>query len=251
MILAHDIAGDGPLVVLIHGITERREAWDPVDLTDSFTVLRVDMRGHGESEVAPPYDPATLAGDVHETVEAVRPGEVPLVVGHSMGAIVSTAYGALYPTAGVVNIDQPIEPNILRAQVGGAAAYVRASADAPPAPEPAEPPVFDDGPLPAGSTARLVALRELKPEVVFGMWGPLLDGEADLDQGVEAWTRMRDDAPYLVLTGHDQGEEYVAWLTATIPTTVHEVWGPATHYPHLIDPARFAERIQRFAATGA
>lgn len=249
MILAHDLTGDGPLVVLIHGITERRQAWDPVDLSARFTVLRVDMRGHGDSDVAAPYDPATLAADVHETVETVRPGEAPLVIGHSMGGIVATAYGALYPTAGVVNIDQPIEPDILRAQVAGAAAFVRASVENP-VPAPAEAPAIDDGPLPPGSVARLMALRELKPDVVFGMWGPLLDEDADLDAGVETWTRMRNDAPYLVLTGNEQGADYVAWLTATIPTTVHEVWGPPTHYPHLIDTARFVERIERFAATG-
>lgn len=45
--LAHDVTGSGPLVVLLHGITENRHSWDPIHLEDRYTVLRVDLRGHG------------------------------------------------------------------------------------------------------------------------------------------------------------------------------------------------------------
>ena len=52
--LAHDIHGEGPLLVLIHGITENRQTWDPLleDLATDHRVLRGDLRGHGDSPAA-------------------------------------------------------------------------------------------------------------------------------------------------------------------------------------------------------
>jgi len=53
--LAYDLTGDGPPVVLLHaGIVDRR-MWDDVIplLSGSFTLLRFDARGFGESSRAP------------------------------------------------------------------------------------------------------------------------------------------------------------------------------------------------------
>ncbi|MEW1706874.1 hypothetical protein AB0230_06485 [Microbacterium sp. NPDC089190] len=60
-------------------------------------------------------------------------------------------------------------------------------------------------------------------------------------------TAVPADVPYLVITGLDAGPDYAAWLQQTIPYSVHEVWQPSTHDPHLIDPARFVARIEAFA----
>ena len=60
-------------------------------------------------------------------------------------------------------------------------------------------------------------------------------------------TRIPAGVPYLVITGLDAGPEYAAWLQQEIPHTVHEVWQPPTHYPHLVDPARFVQRVEAFA----
>ena len=45
------IAGEGPLIVLVHGITSTSECWREVMpwLADDFTVLAPDLLGHGES----------------------------------------------------------------------------------------------------------------------------------------------------------------------------------------------------------
>ena len=70
--LAHDIQGDGPLLVLIHGITENRHSWDPLldDLAADHRVLRVDLRGHGDSPTADGYAVDELAADVHALAAA-------------------------------------------------------------------------------------------------------------------------------------------------------------------------------------
>ncbi len=86
--------GDGPPLVLVHGITESHRAWDPVipALAERWRVVAVDLRGHGESERRAPYDPVTMATDVQSVVTDLGL-EAPLMVGHSLGGVVVSAYG--------------------------------------------------------------------------------------------------------------------------------------------------------------
>jgi pimeloyl-ACP methyl ester carboxylesterase len=46
-------SGDGPLVVLLHGIASTADTWAPVAgaLAARHTVLAPDLLGHGESEI--------------------------------------------------------------------------------------------------------------------------------------------------------------------------------------------------------
>ena len=64
--IAYDVTGTGPPVVLVHGITECRRAWDPLvpDLAVDHTVIAVDVRGHGQSARAASYDSEAMAADV-------------------------------------------------------------------------------------------------------------------------------------------------------------------------------------------
>ena len=99
-----------PALVLVHGITESREAWAPVvpALAEHWRVVAVDLRGHGESERRAPYDPVTLASDVHAVVGALGL-EAPLVVGHSLGGVVVSAYAGLgFTSRGIIDVDQPL-----------------------------------------------------------------------------------------------------------------------------------------------
>ena len=59
--LAHDDAGDGPVVVLIHGHPFNRGMWAPqLDaLRGRFRVIAPDLRGYGDSPVTP--GPVTMA----------------------------------------------------------------------------------------------------------------------------------------------------------------------------------------------
>ena len=73
--IAYDVTGDGPVLVLVHGITESRRAWDPLvaDLASDHTVVAVDVRGHGESALADTYDSQAMAGDVAAVLDGRRP----------------------------------------------------------------------------------------------------------------------------------------------------------------------------------
>lgn len=86
--LVHDRRGEGPPLVLIHGIGARRGAWDPVAerLTDRET-LAIDLPGFGDSPPLP-LGPDLSISDYVDAVErffAEAGLERPHVAGNSMG----------------------------------------------------------------------------------------------------------------------------------------------------------------------
>ena len=54
--------------------------------------------------------------------------------------------------------------------------------------------------------------------------------------------------PYLGLFGIDPGPGYAEWLARRVPGAVVETWEDHGHYPHLVDPDRFVDRIVAFWA---
>jgi pimeloyl-ACP methyl ester carboxylesterase len=244
--LAHDLQGDGPLLVLVHGITENRHSWDPLtaDLARDHRVLRVDLRGHGESPTGDDYGVATLADDVAAVVAEVDPdGQPPLLVGHSLGGMVVTAYAAARDVRGAVNVDQSLDLAPLQAGVQAQAENLRG---------PAFPAViaalFDSmrGTVPDAEWARLDALRRPDQAVVLAIWGLLLDTTPEeLEKAVDAMVSGLT-APYLALDGIDPGPGHGEWLARRIPQAQLEVWAGLGHYPHLVEPERFLARVRRF-----
>lgn len=241
--LRHDVAGTGPLLVAVHGITEDRTFFDPVPLAQRFRTLRVDLRGHGESPRVAPYDPLTLAADVHELVGSTGDPAPPLIVGHSYGGVVATAYASRFPVRGVVDVDQRLDVNPLPGQVSqavrgpGFEEFVRS--------------LFSQlhGELDPAVAADLEARRRLRQDVLVGAWTPLLDLDAE---ELTAWMRevmtLPAGTPYLSLHGLPVDEEYATWLRARIPGAVVETAPVVTHYPHLADPSWFLERLTAFDA---
>ncbi len=86
--LVHDRRGEGPPLVLIHGIGARRGAWDPVvqRLTDRETIA-VDTPGFGDSPPLPADRPTTMEAylDAFEAFFAELGLDRPHVAGNSMG----------------------------------------------------------------------------------------------------------------------------------------------------------------------
>jgi pimeloyl-ACP methyl ester carboxylesterase len=238
--LAHDQQGSGPLLVLVHGITENRHSWDPItaELAANHRVLRVDLRGHGESATADSYDVADLAADIAPLVD-----EVPLIVGHSLGGMVVTSYAAQFPTRGVVNIDQSL--NLLPMQAGLLQQETLLRSEAFPMVINA---LFDSlrGEVDDAGWERLSQLRRYDPDVVLGIWGIMLESTPEeLAAAVSAMT-TGIESPYLALNGFDLGADYTDWLVGRIPNTTVETWDGVGHYPHLVRPAEFLARLATF-----
>ena len=97
--LAHDDAGDGPVVVLIHGHPFNRGMWAPqlAALRDRFRVIAPDLRGYGDSPVTPGTVPtAQLAADVSHLLDRKGIGTA-AVAGLSMGGLVVMELAAAQP----------------------------------------------------------------------------------------------------------------------------------------------------------
>jgi pimeloyl-ACP methyl ester carboxylesterase len=245
--IAYSEAGDGPALVLVHGITESRRAWDPIvpALTDRWRVVSLDLRGHGDSDRRDPYDPITLANDV-ATVVAATGVEDPLMVGHSLGGIVVSAYGgAGHPARAIVNVDQPIALGGFKESLAPIEPMLRGT---PEEFATAIGLVFNvlDGPLPSAERARLDELSSPEQDVVLGIWGTVFEASAeDLDL-LTAAVVGGVSVPYLSLHGTDPGDDYPDWLTAVIPTATIEIWDGLGHYPQLTAPERFLTRLEQF-----
>ena len=114
-------AGDGPPLVLIHGIGSRSVSWWPVidALAARFRLYALDLRGHGASEkpdlgyLLPDYG-ADLAG-VLDALGLDRP----LILGHSLGGLVALNWAVDHPTgaAAIALEDTALrsQPEILQA----------------------------------------------------------------------------------------------------------------------------------------
>lgn len=222
-------------------MTEDRHFWDRVPLATHFRTVRVDLRGHGDSPRVAPYDPLTLAADVHEVVRALGIEQRPLVVGHSYGGVVATAYAARFPARGVVNIDQTLDVTPLPARIARALRGEDFEAFLTSA--------FTKmyGQLDPAVAEHLHARRQVRQDVLLGVWAPLLDlGRQELTAYMENLMPMRQPTPYLSLHGLPFSDDYPAWLRSRIPGAVVESAPAVTHYPHLADPSWFAERLIAF-----
>jgi pimeloyl-ACP methyl ester carboxylesterase len=96
MTLAATVEGHGPPLVLLHGLGSSRSVWQPVmaGLAEDFTVIAVDLPGHGDSPPLPPgadASPAGLAGSVARLLDTLGPETCrPVdVVGNSLGGWVA------------------------------------------------------------------------------------------------------------------------------------------------------------------
>ena len=247
--IAYDTRGRGPAIVLVHGITDKRTLWNPVAdrLAADHQVVTLDLRGHGESGDAADYSALAMANDVGAVVTAAGI-ESPMLVGHSLGGIVVSAYGASgAPVAGIVNVDQslhlsefagalrPVEPLLRGPEFHDMISAIFTSMDGP---------LLSESDRAAGA-ARQAAARQ---DVVLGVWGLVFGStDAELDAVIDA-VAQAITAPYLAIHGLDPGADYADWLAARVSGATVELWPDHGHYVHLVDPDRFAERVRRFDA---
>lgn len=245
-----DHGGEGPPTLLIHGITECSEVWQPIidRLTVDRRVLTMDLRGHGASGSATTYDLAAMAGDVVAVMDSHGVlGECHLV-GHSLGGMVVTATGAAVPVASIVNVDQSLKLGSFKAQLADFEAMLRDPETFPTVIEGLFA-VLGGDMIEPDEMARVNDLRRPDRGVVLGVWELVFSlPEHEINAVVEAALAgfAGNHTPYLTIFGDDPEPGYHPWLTGFVTNASTEVWAGHGHYPHLVDPDRFVTRLRSF-----
>jgi pimeloyl-ACP methyl ester carboxylesterase len=177
--------GDGPTVLLLHGLGATSDVWDGlVSVLDGRAWVAPDLPGHGRSAPLPRYTFAAVAAAVADLVDPA--GTV--VVGHSFGGVVGLHLAGLRAVRGVLGIGIKV--------AWSAADLDRAAALA------ARPPAV----LPTREDALARHLR------LAGLTGLLTPGDPRLEAGVAetdgGWRPAIDPAAFGV------GDPHVAALLA-------------------------------------
>src|SRR5579884_1306110 len=96
---AYRVAGRGPVLVLLHGITCSSETWADVipALAAKFTVIAPDLLGHGRSsKPKADYSVGAYASAVRDLLLALGHGRA-TVVGHSLGGGIALQFAYQFP----------------------------------------------------------------------------------------------------------------------------------------------------------
>src|SRR6476659_9602945 len=113
--MAYDVTGEGPLVVLSHGIGDRRQAYRflaPKLAQAGYRVANADLRGHGESSMGwtsvtgkAAITRTDIAGDLLALIRHL--GGPAVIVGHSISGGAATIAAAMEPelVSGIVEIN--------------------------------------------------------------------------------------------------------------------------------------------------
>ena len=106
-----------PPLVFLHGLTFDHRMWLPtiraLEARDpGRQLLVVDLPGHGGSPMLPSSSVDDVAAAVASAVEDARLDR-PVVVGHSIAAVIAAVYAARFPTRGVVDVDQELNSSFV------------------------------------------------------------------------------------------------------------------------------------------
>ncbi|GAA4340157.1 alpha/beta hydrolase [Variovorax defluvii] len=263
------VRGDGPPLVLVHGVGCSHNDWKPVarQLARRHCVLAWDARGHGNCRpVLGSITLARLATDLAEMLDHFGL-ERPVLVGHSMGALTLMQYLQLYGTrrvGAVALIDQ--SPRIVTDDewrlglFGGCSAAMLSGLIAGARQDLAEMLLNEIGALGGPWLRRRLDIdaplgRMLRRRLGRVDIRPLLDLAESMAQADFRASLARLDAPLLVVLGarspHYAGLPLDAWYRDTVKHAQVSVYARAGHSPHISEPLRFAQELERFLADHA
>jgi pimeloyl-ACP methyl ester carboxylesterase len=97
--ICYRTAGQGPAILLVHGIAGRAENWDPIIplLAREHTVIAPDLPGHGLSGKPPgDYSIGALASAMRDLLVFLG-HERATVMGHSLGGGVAMQFAYMFP----------------------------------------------------------------------------------------------------------------------------------------------------------
>jgi esterase len=205
-----DWGGDGPPLVMLHGLTGHARTWDhtAAAVSDRYHVFALDQRGHGDTDWAPGYGITAMVGDLLAFLDALRLPVVTLM-GLSMGGIVGYLFTAAHPERVSRLVVLDIGPEIAPAG-GRRVAADLASSDIFAAEDDAVAQARAANPRPDDETLRRRVrhnLRQLPDGTFTFKWDPALRGRGAIGDGLSpderwaAWNAIR--CPVLLVRGDD------------------------------------------------
>jgi pimeloyl-ACP methyl ester carboxylesterase len=89
--IGYDISGSGPALVLLHGFLESKAIWDDFTLLlqKEFTIIGIDLPGHGESEMVAENHTMQLMAAAVKAVLLAENIDNMVIAGHSLGGYVA------------------------------------------------------------------------------------------------------------------------------------------------------------------
>lgn len=261
---AYVMEGQGPALLLVHGIGDSSDSWRPVldELTRRYTVVVPDLLGHGRSEKPrADYSVAAYANGMRDLLSVLDVDRV-TAVGHSLGGGVAAQFAYQYPDrcerlvlVGSGGVGRDVSPLLRLATLPGAellmpffglppirvasrlAAECLRLLDTALGRDATEVlAVFDSLP---NTTARQAILRTLRSGVDWrGQSITMLD-RAYLAAGI----------PTMVVWGERDAiipVDHARLAHAAMPGSRLEIFEGAGHFPHHSDPRRFVEVLVDF-----
>jgi len=264
--LSYRIAGEGPVILLVHGIAGSALTWTATqrELARHFTVIAPDLPGHGVSDKPPAdYSLGSLASALRDLLVALG-HERATIVGHSLGGGIAMQFAYQFPercerlvlvSSGGLGRDVSV---ILRAACLPGADLFLAGAAAPlvsaggrvarglarlgwrPAPDLEE--VARGFSSLADAETRAAFLHTLR--AVVGMSGQRVDASDRLYLTAEMPTLLLWGERDPIIPAHHAQAAHERMPGSRLVT-----FPRSGHMPHLDEPQRFSEALLEFIAT--
>lgn len=253
MRLACTEAGEGPPLILLHGLFGAGQNWGAIRraLAPRWRVLTPDLRNHGASPRDPDMSYAAMAQDLAETMDAAGIDEAALL-GHSMGGKVAMAFALAHPARVARLVVADIAPVRYRPALRG---FVAAMLALPLRPGLARQDA--DAALAAAipqAAIRAFLLQSLRFETDPPQWRLALHEIAAAMPMIEDFSSPpggRFEGPTLVMNGENSDyvrPEHHAAFHALFPRLRFATVPKAGHWLHADRPAEFLALLEPFLA---
>jgi pimeloyl-ACP methyl ester carboxylesterase len=226
-------------------MTFDRRIWASISdrLKHDCTCILPDLPGHGQSSDRFSYDFSTISAALHAVMGTLDCG-APLIVGHSIGAVIALNYATAYPCRGVVGVDQPLEitqfasamQEALASRTDGAVHSLWKTL--------LESPWFGLEKLAPSDRKAVDTISNLRPDIFLGYEDVLLcTTPAEVQASVDALLRIVK-VPFISTHGNDPGDAYTHWLRERIPQAEIKSLKDGGHFFFLKYPQETAEIVK-------
>ena len=261
--VAYTAAGEGPVLLLVHGMAGTCESWREViePLARDHTVIASDMPGHGASEPGSgDYSIGALAAGLRDLLLALGHDRA-TIVGHSLGGGVAMQFAYQYPEmverlalVSSGGLGPEVSPVLRAAALPGADLFIGATASV--------------GSQVGSLVGRGLGLLGLRPDPdvaeVARSYASLSDSDRRAaflatvhavigtgGQRIDAADRLylAEAVPVLIVWGADDSIIPVSHGEAAyeaIPGSRLEIFEGVGHVPQLEAPGRFITALERF-----